>query len=127
MALLIADQSINIYSAIGMILLTGIVKKNSILLVDFTNQKREEGLTVREALIEACPTRLRPILMTSVSTIVAAIPAALTFGPGAESRAPMAVTVIGGVLVSTILTLLVVPCFYSFVPGGFNKVEPESN
>jgi HAE1 family hydrophobic/amphiphilic exporter-1 len=127
LALLIADQSINIYSAIGMILLTGIVKKNSILLVDFTNQKREEGLTVREALIEACPTRLRPILMTSVSTIVAAIPAALTFGPGAESRAPMAVTVIGGVLVSTILTLLVVPCFYSFVPGGFNKVEPESN
>jgi hydrophobe/amphiphile efflux-1 (HAE1) family protein len=115
--LLITDQSINIYSAIGIILLTGIVKKNSILLVDFTNQRREEGMDVHSALIEACPTRLRPILMTSFSTIVAALPAALTFGPGAESRAPMAVAVIGGVLVSTVLTLLVVPCFYSFLPG----------
>lgn len=125
LALLAADQSINIYSAIGMILLTGIVKKNSILLVDFTNQKRSEGLDTTRALVEACPTRLRPILMTSVATIVAAIPAALTIGPGAESRAPMAVTVIGGVLVSTILTLLVVPCFYSLLPGRFHKVEPE--
>jgi hydrophobe/amphiphile efflux-1 (HAE1) family protein len=121
LALRLMDQSINIYSAIGIILLTGIVKKNSILLVDFTNQKREEGLGVREALIEACPTRLRPILMTSISTIVAAIPAAMTLGPGAESRAPMAVAVIGGVIVSTVLTLFVVPCFYSFVPGSFQR------
>ncbi len=118
LALLIMDQSINIYSAIGIILLTGIVKKNSILLVDFTNQKREEGLGVSEALVEACPTRLRPILMTSMSTIVAALPAAMTFGPGAESRAPMAVAVIGGVMVSTVLTLFVVPCFYSLMPGS---------
>jgi HAE1 family hydrophobic/amphiphilic exporter-1 len=91
--------------------------------VDFTNQRREAGLGVREALIEACPTRLRPILMTSFSTIVAAIPAALTFGPGAETRAPMAVAVIGGVLVSTFLTLLVVPCFYSLMPGKSSDVE----
>jgi HAE1 family hydrophobic/amphiphilic exporter-1 len=122
-ALLVADQSINVYSAIGIILLMGIVKKNSILLVDFTNQRRESGLGVRDALIEACPTRLRPILMTSFSTIVAAIPAALTFGPGAETRAPMAVAVIGGVLVSTFLTLLVVPCFYSLMPGKSSDVE----
>jgi len=122
-ALLVADQSVNVYSAIGIILLMGIVKKNSILLVDFTNQRREAGLDVREALIEACPTRLRPILMTSFSTIVAAIPAALTFGPGAETRAPMAVAVIGGVLVSTFLTLLVVPCFYSLMPGKSSEVE----
>lgn len=121
--LLITDQSINIYSAIGIILLSGIVKKNSILLVDFTNQRRQEGLDVTKALIEACPTRLRPILMTSFSTIVAALPAALTFGPGAESRAPMAVAVIGGVLVSTFLTLLVVPCFYSFLPGRPETVD----
>ncbi len=121
--LLITGQSINIYSAIGIILLTGIVKKNSILLVDFTNQRRAEGLDVRRALIEACPTRLRPILMTSFSTIVAAIPAALTFGPGAESRAPMAVAVIGGVLVSTFLTLLVVPAVYSYLPGRPEIVE----
>ncbi len=127
LALLLMDQSLNIYSAIGIILLTGIVKKNSILLVDFTNQKREEGLGVREALIEACPTRLRPILMTSISTIVAAIPAAMTFGPGAESRAPMAIAVIGGVLVSTVLTLLVVPCFYSFMPGSFQRESMDLN
>ena len=122
-ALLSTDQSINIYSAIGLILLMGIVKKNSILLVDFTNQRREAGKNVRDALIEACPTRLRPILMTSFATIVAAIPAALTFGPGAESRAPMAIAVIGGVFVSTFLTLLVVPCFYSFLPGKSSTIE----
>lgn len=122
-ALYIGDQSINIYSAIGVILLMGIVKKNSILLVDFTNQRREAGLGVREALVEACPTRLRPILMTSFATIVAALPAAFTFGPGAESRTPMAIAVIGGVMVSTFLTLLVVPCFYSFLPGKSSPIE----
>lgn len=125
-ALLIMDQSINIYSAIGIILLSGIVKKNSIMLVDFTNQRREAGMDVRSALLDACPTRLRPILMTSLATIVAALPAAMTFGPGAESRAPMAIAVIGGVLVSTALTLLVVPCFYSLVPGKpFRQLDEQ--
>ena len=109
----IGRQSINIYSLIGLILLMGIVKKNSILLVDFTNQMRETGLGVREALEKACPTRLRPILMTSISTITAAVPPALAIGPGAESRIPMAVAVIGGVTLSTFLTLYVVPCAYS--------------
>ncbi|OFZ78715.1 MAG: hypothetical protein A3K03_09615 [Bdellovibrionales bacterium RIFOXYD1_FULL_44_7] len=90
----------------------GIVKKNSILLVEFTNQMRERGLGVREALLEACPVRLRPILMTSIATIAGAIPPALAIGPGAESRIPMALSVIGGVIVSTLLTLLVVPCVY---------------
>lgn len=122
-ALFVTDQSINIYSAIGVILLMGIVKKNSILLVDFTNQRRDAGLGVRDALIEACPTRLRPILMTSFATIVAALPAAFTFGPGAESRTPMAMAVIGGVFVSTFLTLLVVPCFYSYLPGKPSRLE----
>jgi multidrug efflux pump subunit AcrB len=97
---------------IGIILLTGIVKKNSILLVDFTNQNRREGKGIREALMTACPNRLRPILMTSIATIAAAVPPALAFGPGAETRVPMAVGVIGGVLVSTVLTLFVVPCVY---------------
>ncbi len=113
-ALFIAHQSINIYSVIGLILLMGIVKKNSILLVDFTNQVRErEGVSVNKALLTACPVRLRPILMTSVATIAGATPAALAFGPGAESRIPMAISVIGGVIFSTVLTLYVVPCFYS--------------
>lgn len=113
------NQSINIYSIIGLILLMGIVKKNSILLVDFTNQQREAGLGPNDALLKACPTRLRPILMTSASTIAAAVPPALAIGPGAETRIPMALTVIGGVIVSTGLTLFVVPCIYSI----FSKIE----
>jgi HAE1 family hydrophobic/amphiphilic exporter-1 len=95
---------------IGLILLMGIVKKNSILLVDFTNKRREQGMELREALLDACPIRLRPILMTSVATVAAAIPPALALGPGAEIRIPMAIAVIGGVMVSTLLTLFVVPC-----------------
>lgn len=116
MGLLLGGFSLNIYSMIGIILLMGIVKKNSILLVDFTNQVRDkEGADVHTALLKACPIRLRPILMTSVATITAAIPPALSFGPGAETRAPMAVAVIGGVILSTVLTLFVVPCAYSLL------------
>lgn len=115
-ALWAAGQSLNIYSIIGLILLIGIVQKNSILLVDFTNQFRdEEKLDHREALLKACPTRLRPIIMTAASTVGAAIPPALALGPGAETRIPMAVTVIGGVTVSTLFTLFVVPCLYSIL------------
>ena len=114
-ALWIGGQSLNIYSFIGLILLMGIVKKNSILLVEFTNQMRAEGKPVREALLTACPIRLRPILMTSISTVAAAIPPALALGPGAESRIPMAMAVIGGMTLSTLLTLFVVPCAYSLV------------
>ncbi len=112
LTLLLFGQSLNIYSFIGLILLMGIVKKNSILLVDFTNQVRDRGIALRPALLEACPIRLRPILMTSFATIAAALPLALAFGPGAETRVPMALAVIGGVLVSTLLTLFVVPCVY---------------
>ncbi|MEI7482211.1 MAG: efflux RND transporter permease subunit [Elusimicrobiota bacterium] len=115
-ALYMGGQTLNIYSMIGMILLMGIVKKNSILLVDFTNHRRREGgMGVTEALLEACPIRLRPILMTSFATIAAAIPPALGIGPGAETRIPMALVVIGGVMFSTFLTLLVVPCAYSLM------------
>ena len=114
-ALWLAGQSLNIYSLIGLVLLMGIVKKNSILLVDFTNQSREQGLGVQDALLRACPTRLRPILMTSISTVAAAIPPAMALGPGAETRIPMAVAVIGGVTLSTLLTLFVVPCAYSLL------------
>ena len=115
LALLLSGQSLNMYSAIGMILLMGIVKKNSILLVDFTNHRRTLGMGMKEALLNACPLRLRPILMTSVATIAAAVPPALALGPGAETRVPMAVVVIGGVALSTLLTLFVVPCFYSII------------
>ncbi len=116
-ALLLTGKSLNVYSFIGIILLMGLVKKNSILLVDFTNRMREEGLGVRDAILRASPVRLRPILMTSVASIAAAIPPALALGPGAETRIPMAIAVIGGLLLSTVLTLVVVPCAYSlFAP-----------
>ena len=111
-ALLITGHSLNIFSLIGLLLLMGVVKKNSILIVEFSNQLREQGLKPLEAVRSACPIRLRPILMTSVSTIAAAIPPALALGPGAETRIPMAIAVIGGMIVSTILSLIVVPCAY---------------
>jgi HAE1 family hydrophobic/amphiphilic exporter-1 len=114
-ALRVTDLTLNIFSLIGLILLMGIVKKNSIMLVDFTNQRREEGLSLQEALLTACPQRLRPILMTSIATMAAAVPPALALGPGAETRIPMAVVVLGGVAVSTLLTLFVVPCAYSLM------------
>jgi len=119
-ALYLGNQTLNIYSMIGLILLMGIVKKNSIMLVEFTNQVRKNGKSAHEALLEACPIRLRPILMTSISTIVGALPAALAFGPGAESRIPMALSVIGGVIISTLLTLFIVPSIYSLL-DRFNK------
>lgn len=118
-SLLLTGQSLNMYSFIGILLLMGIVKKNSILLVEFTNQLREEGKGVREALLEACPVRLRPILMTSFTTIAAAIPPALKLGPGAETNVPMSIAVIGGVTVSTFLTLIVVPAVYVL----FSKIQ----
>ncbi|MBS1971538.1 MAG: efflux RND transporter permease subunit [Bdellovibrionales bacterium] len=106
-------QSINMYSMIGLLLLMGIVKKNSILLIEFTNTVRDRGTEKAfDALAEACPVRLRPIIMTSAATIAAAIPSALATGEGSETMKPMAICLIGGVLVSTVLTLFVVPCFY---------------
>ena len=113
MALWVAGQSLNVYSLLGMILLMGIAKKNSILLVDFTNQLREKGAERHEALLEACPLRLRPILMTSIATIAGALPPALAVGPGAEVQRPMALALVGGMFVSTLLTLFVVPAAYS--------------
>jgi HAE1 family hydrophobic/amphiphilic exporter-1 len=113
-ALWVGRQSLNMFSMIGIVLLMGIVKKNSIMLVDFTNERRtKKGLNVRDALMDACPVRLRPILMTTVSTIAAAVPPALALGPGAETRVPMALVIIGGVSISALLTLYVVPCAYS--------------
>lgn len=112
-ALYLTSQSMNLYSMIGVILLMGIVKKNSILLVEFINHKRDnENVPLDEAILTASPVRLRPILMTSLATLAAAIPPALAIGPGAESRIPMSITIIGGVLISTVFTLFVVPCAY---------------
>jgi multidrug efflux pump len=115
LALLFAGQSINVYSMLGIILLMGIAKKNSILLVDFTNQARASGMDRHEALLHACPVRLRPILMTSIATIAGALPPALALGPGAELQRPMALSIVGGMIVSTAFTLFVVPSAYSII------------
>jgi multidrug efflux pump len=110
--LLIAGSTINLYSQIGMILLIGLVTKNSILLVEYANQLKERGLDTLAAVREAGRIRLRPILMTSVATIMGALPIALGLGAGAASRRPLGYAIVGGVLVSTILTLFLVPVVY---------------
>jgi hydrophobe/amphiphile efflux-1 (HAE1) family protein len=112
-ALYFAGKTLNVFSMIGLLLLMGIVKKNSIILVDYANEIRShEHLDAHEAMLRAGPIRLRPILMTAVATLMAAVPSALGMGPGAETRGPMADAVIGGLVLSTALSLLVVPCFY---------------
>ncbi|MFN2239912.1 MAG: efflux RND transporter permease subunit [Thermoanaerobaculia bacterium] len=112
LALFLAGKSLNIFSMIGLLLLIGIAKKNSIILVDYATQIQATGKDAREAMQQAGPIRLRPILMTSMATMMAAVPPALALGPGSETRGPMAIAIIGGIIVSTMLSLLVVPAFY---------------
>ena len=107
--------TLNIYSMIGIIMLMGLVTKNSILLVDFANQARRRDTGRREAVVEAGVVRLRPILMTSVALIIGVMPIALALGAGAESRRPLGVAVVGGMVASTVLTLVVVPVFYTML------------
>ncbi|MGK2941256.1 MAG: efflux RND transporter permease subunit [Immundisolibacter sp.] len=116
-------MTLNIYSMIGMVLLVGLVAKNSILLVDLTNQMRVAGKDIDQALLDACPIRLRPVLMTSLTIILAMLPAALGFGTGFEANGPLAVTIIGGMLSSTVLTLLVVPALYSLSEHGLIRLR----
>ena len=108
-------MSLNIFSMMGMVLLMGLVAKNSILLIDLTNQRRARGEGIREALLNACPLRLRPVLMTSLTIIITMLPAAMGLGAGADTNAPLAMSVIGGMLSSTLLTLVVIPVVYSLV------------
>jgi multidrug efflux pump len=115
--LFLAKSSINLYSQIGMILLIGLVAKNSILLVDYTNQLRARGLDTVEALLEAGRVRLRPILMTSVAVVMGAVPIALALGAGSISRRPLGYAIVGGVVFSTALTLFLVPVVYSLMEG----------
>jgi multidrug efflux pump len=111
-ALVLTGQSLNIFSMIGLLLLMGIVKKNSIILVDYANAFKAQGFSPRESMEKAGPIRLRPILMTATATLMAAIPPALGLGSGSEIRTPMAIAVIGGLVLSTALSLVVVPSFY---------------
>jgi hydrophobe/amphiphile efflux-1 (HAE1) family protein len=112
--LLVLGQTMNIFSQIGMIMLIGIVTKNGILIVEFANQKKAKGQTLRQAAIEAATQRFRPILMTSLATMLGALPIALALGSGAESRVSMGTVIIGGLLFSLILTLFVIPALYTY-------------
>ncbi len=111
-ALYVSGMTLNLFSLIGIILLFGLVTKNSILLVDYANQLRAQGMEKVEAMRTAAPIRMRPVLMTALSMIFGALPAALGVGPGAENRAPLAMATVAGMFSSTLLTLLVVPVFY---------------
>ncbi len=122
-ALLVTGESLNIYSMIGLILLIGLVAKNSILLIDLTNQLREKGASINDALSEACPIRLRPVLMTSLTIILALLPAAIGLGAGSETNRPLSVAIIGGMLSSTLLTLVVVPAAYSLLMTWVEKLQ----
>lgn len=114
-ALLLSRSPVSVVVFIGLILLVGLVVKNAIILIDKVNQLREEGVAKRQALVEGARSRLRPIMMTTLCAVFGFLPLALAFGEGAEVRSPMAITVIGGLLVSTLLTLLVIPVVYDLL------------
>ena len=118
------NQTLNIFSQIGMIMLIGLVTKNGIMIVEFANQLREEGKSKIDAILEASAMRLRPILMTSIATILGALPIALALGAGAKSRIPMGVVIVGGLLFALILTLFVIPAFYAMLSR--NKATEQS-
>jgi HAE1 family hydrophobic/amphiphilic exporter-1 len=124
-ALLISGDTLNMFSMIGLVLLIGLVAKNSILLVDLTNQLRDKGVAIDDALKEACPIRLRPVVMTSLTIILALLPAALGLGAGSETNKPLSVAIIGGMVSSTLLTLVVVPAAYSLVMHGLERWEAK--
>ncbi len=121
LGLLMAGQTANMMSMIGFTMLLGLVTKNAILLIDFANQQRQQGLPLREAVLEACSLRLRPIFMTTFSTILGMLPIAMGIGAGAELRQSMGVVLVGGLTTSTMLTLLVVPLIYLLIEGWKEK------
>jgi multidrug efflux pump len=109
------DQTLNIFSQIGAIMLIGLIAKNGILIVEFANQRQEQGMSVMDSIMDAAAVRFRPILMTSISTILGILPIALALGAGAESRTSMGIAVIGGLLIGSIFTLYVIPAIYSYL------------
>jgi multidrug efflux pump len=124
LTLFVFGESLNIYSQIGLIMLIGLVTKNAILIVEFANKQQEQGLNLIEAIVEAAKIRLRPILMTSFATIFGILPIAIGLGAGAESRRPLGLVVVGGMLFSTFLTLVIVPVVYTLL-ARFTKVKEK--
>jgi multidrug efflux pump subunit AcrB len=119
------DQTLNIFSQIGMIMLIGLVTKNGILIVEFANQLREKGMGIKEAVLEAATLRFRPILMTSLATILGALPIAMALGSAGKSRMSMGIVIMGGLLFSLVLTLYVIPAIYTFLSRekNFDKMK----
>jgi multidrug efflux pump len=121
------DQTFNIFGQIGIIMLIGLVTKNGILIVEFANQRRDAGMSILEAVMNASVSRLRPILMTSISTIFGLLPIALAFGAGSESRVSMGIAVIGGMLFGTLVSLFVIPAMYIIITGKERVVIKEED
>ena len=124
LSLWLFNQTINIFSQIGMIMLIGLVTKNGILIVEFANQKRRLGLDKKAAVLEAAQQRLRPILMTTLATMLGALPIALSIGAASSSRIPLGIVIVGGLLFSLILTLLVIPAVYLFITSKHTHEKP---
>lgn len=120
-------QTLNIFSQIGMVVLIGIVTKNGILIVEFANQKRDAGMSLKQAAFEAASQRFRPILMTSLSTVLGALPIALALGDSSTSRIPMGLSIIGGLLFSLLLTLYIIPALYSYMASKENILVDEAD
>jgi HAE1 family hydrophobic/amphiphilic exporter-1 len=126
-ALLLTGTNVSVLALIGVVMLAGIVVNNAIVLVDAINRRRHEGQPLDSAIVDAARERLRPILMTTATTVLALLPMAFGLGAGAELRRPMAVTVIGGLTISTLLTLIVIPCLYhAFTVGRQSPVAAGS-
>jgi len=125
LTLFIFGQSLNIYSQIGLIMLVGLVTKNSILIVEFANQQRAQGFSFIDAVVNAATIRLRPILMTSFATIFGILPIAIGLGAGAESRRPLGLAVVGGMLFSTFLTLVIIPIVYTLLARFTSPAKQE--
>lgn len=123
LSMYVFSQTMNIFSQIGIIMLIGLVTKNGILIVEFANQRKAEGLTVNEAIQEASISRFRPILMTSLSTVLGILPMALATGAGSESRVSMGIAVVGGLVCATFLTLFVIPAIYTYLTNSRVKSE----
>lgn len=124
-ALWFTNETLNIFSQIGLIMLIGLVTKNGILIVEFANQRKLNGLNVREAIEDASAARFRPILMTSLSTILGILPIALALGTGSGSRVSMGIAVVGGMIIGTLLTLFVIPAIYSYVSRELTETERQ--
>jgi multidrug efflux pump len=120
-------QTLNIFSQIGIIMLIGLVTKNGILIVEFANQRKEAGLRRTDAVIEAASARFRPILMTSMATVLGILPIALSLGTAAGSRQSLGIGVVGGMIISGFLTLYVVPAMYTYLSRNLKKRRQEKN